>query len=88
MVWVRAGQVLTHLIGSLFYGTIKSNGQRIYGAMKQKKRGRPTVDTEAVNVRMAAETLAKLDDWRRDQQDLPTRPEAIRRLVETALRKR
>jgi hypothetical protein len=48
-------------------------------------RGRPPVDTEAVNVRMA--TLETIDDWRRKQQDLPGRPEAIRRLVELGLKK-
>jgi len=44
------------------------------------------VDTAAVNVRMASEALQVLDDWRRRQDDLPGRPEAIRRLVELALK--
>lgn len=34
---------------------------------------------------MNAQATAVLDAWRRDQPDLPTRPEAIRRLVERAL---
>ncbi|MBB3771521.1 hypothetical protein FHS55_002120 [Angulomicrobium tetraedrale] len=25
--------------------------------------------------------ITQLDDWRREQEDLPTRPEAIRRIV-------
>ena len=29
--------------------------------------------------------LAKIDDWRRQQADLPSRAEAIRRLVEKGL---
>jgi hypothetical protein len=29
-----------------------------------------------------------LDDWRREQPDLPSRPEALRRLAEQALRGR
>jgi len=29
--------------------------------------------------------LSKVDDWRRRQEDLPTRSEAIRRLVEVGL---
>ena len=53
---------------------------------KKSKRGRPPVDTEAVNVRMATETLGTIDDWRRKQEDLPGRPEAIRRLVELGLK--
>jgi hypothetical protein len=50
-----------------------------------KKMGRPSKDTEAVNVRMEREQLDRLDDWRREQSDLPSRPEAIRRLVEKGL---
>ena len=56
--------------------------------MKQKKIGRPSVDTEAINVRVQRDTIAKLDDWRREQEDLPTRPESIRRIVEAFLKKR
>ncbi len=35
---------------------------------------------------MTAETLQTIDDWRRKQDDLPGRPEAIRRLVELGLK--
>jgi hypothetical protein len=52
---------------------------------KKSKRGRPQVESAAVNVRMANAALEGLDDWRRRQPDLPGRPEAIRRLVELAL---
>jgi hypothetical protein len=31
--------------------------------------------------------LRELDHWRREQEDLPSRPEAIRRLVQGALEK-
>ncbi|WP_426418178.1 hypothetical protein [Bradyrhizobium genosp. A] len=34
---------------------------------------------------MTTDALRSLDDWRREQDDLPGRPEAIRRLVEQAL---
>lgn len=54
---------------------------------KKSKRGRPPVDSEAVNVRMPLDALQNLDDWRRKQPDLPGRPEAIRRLVEIGLAK-
>ena len=54
----------------------------------QKPRGRPPVDTEAINVRLPVAWIAKLDNWRRAQSDLPGRPEAIRRLIELALEKR
>jgi len=53
----------------------------------QKPRGRPPVDTEAINVRLASSWIARLDNWRRTQNDLPGRPEAIRRLIEKSLEK-
>jgi hypothetical protein len=60
---------------------------RINSAIKSKKgRGRPSVDTEAVNVRFPVETIAEIDKFRRNQPELPTRPEAIRQLVEKGLR--
>ncbi len=36
-------------------------------------------------MRASDEWLAKIDDWRRKQPELPSRAEAIRRLVEKAL---
>lgn len=55
-------------------------------AMK-KNVGRPqgVSQTHQLQTRVSLEFLAKLDSWRRDQPDLPTRTEAIRRLVEQAL---
>jgi hypothetical protein len=49
-----------------------------------RRSGRPAlaVDVEPVTVRMTTAALARLDDWRREQRDLPSRPEAIRRLTE------
>jgi hypothetical protein len=54
----------------------------------KKPKGRPRVDAEAVNVRIERDALARIDAWRRGQSDLPTRPEAIRRLVEAGLETR
>lgn len=48
--------------------------------------GRPTVDSEEVSVRMQRPQLDALDTWRESQPDLPGRPEAIRRLVDKALK--
>lgn len=39
------------------------------------------MESEAITVRMTTDALHALDDWRRKQDDLPGRPEAIRRLV-------
>lgn len=54
-------------------------------APKNRKIGRPRVDSEAVHVRLDRSALAALDDWRRAQPDLPGRPEGIRRLVGLAI---
>jgi hypothetical protein len=43
-------------------------------------------DTPGVfQMRVRASFLAKIDAWRREQEDLPPRAEAIRRLVEKGL---
>jgi metal-responsive CopG/Arc/MetJ family transcriptional regulator len=41
--------------------------------------------TERFEMRVSKEFLAAIDGWRRHQADLPSRAEAIRRLVEQAL---
>jgi len=52
----------------------------------QKRRGRPPTGTNpAIGVRMPESELARLDRWRATQPNLPTRPEAIRRLIELGL---
>jgi hypothetical protein len=45
----------------------------------------PTKTTERLGTRMHAALIERLDAWRRKQGDLPSRAEAIRRLVEQAL---
>lgn len=47
--------------------------------------GRPRVDTEAVTLRLPREMLQALDDRRKLEDDLPSRPEMIRRLLSKAL---
>jgi hypothetical protein len=42
--------------------------------------------TEPVLVRLKPSMARLVDDWRRDQVDLPTRAEAIRRLAAMALK--
>jgi hypothetical protein len=43
--------------------------------------------TERFELRFDLESLASIDEWRRLQPDLPSRAEAIRRLVDSALRR-
>ena len=49
---------------------------------KKLGRGRPTSDTEPVNLRLPRAMIEELDRRRRDNADLPTRPEMIRRLLQ------
>lgn len=52
----------------------------------RKKRGpAPTGKGQLVGVRVLPPLMAKLDGWIGKQDDSPTRPEAIRRLVEKGL---
>jgi hypothetical protein len=53
--------------------------------VKKLRTGRPSIDSEAITVRMTREQIEALDDWRRVQSDLPGRPEAIRRLIALGL---
>ena len=55
-------------------------------ASKKAKKGRPVVDSEAVAVRCHRDLLILLDNYRREQPDLPNRPEAIRRILEAFLK--
>jgi hypothetical protein len=56
---------------------------------KNQKRGRPRTGIGTpVQVRLRDGLLASLDQWRRKQPDLPNRPEAMRRLIEEALKVR
>ncbi|MFX0543781.1 ribbon-helix-helix protein, CopG family [Roseovarius sp. S1116L3] len=49
--------------------------------MISKKNDEKT-DTQAVLVRMPVKMIERIDALRRAEDDLPTRPEMIRRLVE------
>lgn len=52
---------------------------------KPNKGGRPRVDTEAVTLRLPREMINQIDGFRRHAMDLPTRPEAIRRLLQAGM---
>lgn len=55
----------------------------------KKRRGpAPTGKGTPVQVRMQTDALAKVDAWAKSENDKPTRPEAIRRLIDVALRER
>ena len=52
----------------------------------KQRKPRPKGAGEPVMVRLQPELAGPLDDWRRKQADLPSRSEAIRRLVELGLK--
>ncbi|WP_244514035.1 ribbon-helix-helix domain-containing protein [Methylobacterium sp. UNC378MF] len=52
-----------------------------------KKRGRPATGKDpATSIRLSPELRAEIDAWCEQQPDRPKRSEAIRRLVEEALK--
>lgn len=54
----------------------------------QKKRGpAPTGKGTLIGVRMQPDDLSAIDKWISEQDAAPTRPEAIRRLVEIGLKR-
>ncbi|SEQ88170.1 hypothetical protein SAMN05428995_1154 [Loktanella sp. DSM 29012] len=44
--------------------------------------GRPKLDTHPITVRLSAEFIQMIDDARKKETDLPTRPEMMRRMME------
>ena len=46
------------------------------------RRGRPEVDSIAINTRMEMSMVRRIDEARRREEDLPNRPEMVRRMVE------
>jgi hypothetical protein len=53
----------------------------------QKMRGRPrTGITPMTGVRLTASVLQEIERWAAEQEDKPTKAEAIRRLIEIGLK--
>jgi hypothetical protein len=54
---------------------------------KNRPRGRPSKRTQnrPFQMRVSESFLRMVDDWRRGQIDVPSRAEAIRRMVELAI---
>jgi aspartyl-tRNA(Asn)/glutamyl-tRNA(Gln) amidotransferase subunit B len=53
---------------------------------KSARNLRPGQSGEMVSTRLQPDLLAEIDAWRREQPDLPSRPEALRRLAVKGLR--
>jgi len=53
---------------------------------KRRSRGRPRTNSTPINLKLRPDELATLDAWIESQQNPPTRPEAIRRILRWALK--
>jgi len=53
--------------------------------MNTDSRQRPKATGTLVGIRFQAALLEAVDKWRKNQHDLPTRPEAVRRLVKVGM---
>ena len=51
------------------------------GIIEMTQFGRPKADTKAVTLRLSNDMLEVIDSERRNQKDIPTRPEMIRRIL-------
>jgi hypothetical protein len=54
--------------------------------MEAPWRGSATGTSPTIGVRVPDELTEKIDNWRSEQRPIPSRPEAIRQLVELALK--
>jgi hypothetical protein len=52
---------------------------------KSAKNRRPGQNGEMVSTRIQPDLMERIDEWRREQPDLPSRPEALRRLAAKGL---
>jgi hypothetical protein len=77
---------LTLLFSSISW-YMKIMSEAISRTRKKRGRGRPPTGAESVHLRVLPDQWAKIDAWMKAQNDLElTRPEAIRRLLELALK--
>jgi hypothetical protein len=53
---------------------------------EKRTRGRPATNPTSIHLTLAPGPLAEVDRWIEKQKEPPTRPEAIRRLVELGLK--
>ncbi len=85
MRWLGLGRCYEHLPSLLFYN-ITNSAMPISNI--KKSRGRPTVDSEAVMVRLPAPLLTGLKAYISKEDSEIGRPEAIRRILTDYLKRR
>src|SRR5713101_695322 len=85
-IWGRLGQlgVASTVVGRLDFVYRKRMAKSISRTGK-RGRGRPRINPTSIHLSLAPDLLARLDQFLADQKDNPSRPEAVRRLVELGL---
>lgn len=81
------GGAAVALVGSstLWYRVNMNTYMAVKSTMNAGPRRRATTTGTLVGTRFQAALLEAIDSWRKEQDDLPTRPEAVRRLVELGM---
>jgi len=85
-VTVRPDLVSDHLVGPSIFTYSQFMASSI-SRTEKRSRGRPRVDPTSIHLTLAPSYIEPLDAWIAEQPDpKPSRPEAIRRLLEIGLR--
>jgi hypothetical protein len=80
--------IVPHLRGhgaTRFLANGRSSGMARRSAVPQKKKSGASGKGTLITLRLQPGPLARVDRWAGSQKDAPSRPEAIRRLVELGL---
>lgn len=88
-VVVRAGSEVAASCSARFPCYRENIARQVRDNMKKPNpKPRPKATGTLIGVRLQEPELAAVDGWRKKQADIPTRPEAIRRLLGKALGKK
>jgi hypothetical protein len=69
-------------VHDIMLGSISCTEKRL---KKKRGRGRPRKNPISIHLTLLPAKAEQVDAWAAEQEDQPSRPEAIRRLVEQAL---
>lgn len=84
-VVVRAGRGASIFPSARFFGIMIAMKRQETLQPKKRRGPAPTGIGTPVQVRLQPRQLAAVDKWRSKQPDVPSRPEAVRRLISLAL---
>ena len=79
---ISRGRILFELWSSKFGGTrLGREGTNAMDSMKRPGSGEAPTGAEPIHLRLLPHQLAALDQWIAHELDMPSRPEAVRRLL-------